>query len=132
MRIESEPPRATVLCDGVVVGVSPTRVARHGHGGCSLHHDDRLPVWFDPATVRGDVASFELPRLAPLSTPPPLELVNGALLGEGAPVEAPPLPSRRSLRRLAPPRAVARPLAGTCFDAREGLFVPCDRGERAP
>jgi len=67
--VASTPPRATLVCEGRVVGVTPVSLPRRDLPGCTLHHPRALPLWFDPALVEGPAVRFELPQLAAPSLP---------------------------------------------------------------
>jgi hypothetical protein len=79
VRVESSPSHATVVCENRVVGITPVRVSRGVHGGCSIHHAASLPIWFDPMDVFGQAITFDLPQLSNVAEhaqPVPLGLLG--------------------------------------------------------
>lgn len=93
--VRSTPPRATLVCEGRVVGVTPVTLPRREVSGCTLDHRDALPVWFEPATAEGPSIVVELPRLA-------------ARGPDGPPADAMLLPEAHSFAPMEPARAPRR------------------------
>lgn len=67
VRVDSEPSRATLVCDGTVVGVTPTLFNPNAVRTCTLFAAGHANLAFDPSELSGVVARF---RLTPIEPPP--------------------------------------------------------------
>ena len=73
VRVDSEPSRATLVCDGVVVGVTPTLFNPSSVRTCTLFAAGHANLAFDPGDLSGVVARF---RLTPVEPPPRVAAVS--------------------------------------------------------
>lgn len=111
--VRTTPPRATLVCDGRVVGVTPVAFDPARVRTCTLFARGHANLAFDPASVTGAIATY---RLEPVT--PTTDLPCGAV------------DPRTGLLRVcfeasAPARRAAR--RGSCghLDPATGLMVVC-------
>lgn len=100
VRVDSVPPRATLVCDGVVVGVTPVAVDPARVRACSLHARDHRALAVDPEALDRAIVVLALEPGTPTPPEPPAP----------APAPAPTAPAPASRR--------------SSFDPETGLLIP--------
>lgn len=63
--IRTDPPRATLVCDGRVVGITPVALLPSAISTCTLFAQGHANLAFDPRELVGAIASFRLAAVAP-------------------------------------------------------------------
>ena len=114
--VRTDPPRATLVCDGRVVGITPVAFDPARAATCTLFARGHANLAFDPSSLTGVIASYRLEAVAPNG-----EVACGAI------------DPRTGLFRVcfddAPPRRRRRADRGECghLDPDTGLMVVCFR-----
>lgn len=114
--VRTDPPRATLVCDGRVVGITPVAFDPTRAATCTLFARGHANLAFDPSSLTGVIASYRLEAVAP----------NGA-------VACGAINPRTGLIRVcfdeAPLRSRRRAARGECghLDPETGLMVVCFR-----
>jgi len=68
--VRTSPPRATLVCDGRVVGITPVAVNLTRVHSCTRFARDHVNLTFDPTTLTGVIASYRLEPVSEASDPP--------------------------------------------------------------
>ena len=63
--VRTDPPRATLVCDGRVVGITPVAFDPTRAATCTLFARGHANLAFDPSTLTGVIASYRLEVVAP-------------------------------------------------------------------
>lgn len=133
--VRTDPPRATLVCDGVVVGITPVRLDPERPHTCTLFARGHENLSFVPATITGVFASYRLVPVTAPSPPPPAPATEGTHCGEidrHTGLIRVCFAGETTPRREAPGARIPRRAAVACgaVDPATGLIRVCFAGER--
>lgn len=135
--VRSDPPRATLVCDGVVLGVTPVRISAARPRTCTLFARGHENLSFIPAQLTGAITSLRLVPITAPSPPSPPPASEGTSCGEIDPrtgLIRVCFAGESAPRREAPGARIPRrtPVPCGAIDPATGLIRVCFPGERAP